>query len=85
LPQAAFNREVVLKLPMLATLRADVEPRFARERDILASLEHPQIARFYDAGIDPKGLPYVALEYIPGQPLTSWCDARRLGIPERLE
>ncbi len=81
----AFKREVALKLPMSSRLRKDLEPRFARERDILASLEHPHIARFYDAGIDPNGLPYVAMEYVQGQPLTEWCDAQRLGIPARLE
>jgi serine/threonine protein kinase/Tol biopolymer transport system component len=81
----AFNREVALKLPMLTQLRADLDQRFARERDILASLEHPFIARFYDAGIDRNGLPYLAMEYVPGQPLTSRCDADRLGIPQRLE
>ena len=81
----AFRREVALKLPMRSRLRKDLEPRFARERDILASLEHPHIARFYDAGIDPNALPYVAMEYVQGQPLTEWCDAQRLGIPARLE
>jgi serine/threonine protein kinase/tetratricopeptide (TPR) repeat protein len=81
----AFRREVALKLPMSSRLRKDLEPRFARERDILASLEHPHIARFYDAGIDPNGLPYVAMEYVQGQPLTEWCDAQRFGIPARLE
>jgi serine/threonine protein kinase/Tol biopolymer transport system component len=81
----AFNRELALKLPLLTKLRADLEPRFARERDILASLEHPQIARLYDAGVDRQGLPYIAMEYVRGQPLTTWCDAHRLGIPERLE
>ena len=81
----AFNREMALKLPMLTNLRADLEQRFSRERDILASLEHPLIARLYDAGIDPAGLPYLAMEYVQGQPLTSWCDAHRLGIAARLE
>src|SRR5271166_4504333 len=65
----AFHREVALKLPMLTNRRADLEQRFARERDILASLEHPLIARLYDAGIDPKGLPYLAMEYVQGQAL----------------
>jgi len=46
----AFTREVALKLPIFMHRRGDLEPRFARERDILASLEHPQIARLYDAG-----------------------------------
>ena len=80
----AFKREVALKLPTLTYSRADLEPRFARERDILASLEHPQIARFYDAGIDPNGLPYFAMEYVRGERLTAWCDTRRLGVRERL-
>jgi serine/threonine protein kinase/Tfp pilus assembly protein PilF len=81
----AFKRDVALKLPISSRLRKDLEPRFARERDILASLEHPHIARFYDAGIDPNGLPYVAMEYVQGQPLTEWCDVQLLGIPARLE
>ena len=81
----AFKREVALKLPLLTQLRSDLEQRFARERDILASLEHPQIARFYDAGIDPNGLPYLAMEYVHGEPLTEWCDAQRLPIASRLE
>ncbi len=77
----AFKREVALKLPMLdAHAQAVWRQRFARERDILASLEHPHIARLYDAGVDPQGLPYLAMEYVQGEPLTDWCDAQRLGI-----
>jgi len=74
-----------LKLPMLNQLRGDLEARFARERDILASLEHPYIARFYDAGVDPSASPYLAMEYVQGQPLTDWCDAHRLSVTARLE
>ena len=81
----AFRREVALKLPLLVRQRADLEQRFARERDIVASLEHPQIARFYDAGVDSGGLPYLAMEYVAGRPLTEWCDGQRLGIERRLE
>jgi serine/threonine protein kinase/Tfp pilus assembly protein PilF len=80
----AFKREVALKLPMLTRAPAGLEERFARERDILASLEHPHIARLYDAGVDPQGLPYLSLEYVRGELLTGWCDAHRLGITERL-
>src|SRR5579862_3221116 len=76
----AFKREVALKLPMLGHRRVDLEDRFARERDILASLEHPHIARLYDAGVDPSGLPYLSMEYVEGQPLTGWCDAHRLVV-----
>ena len=46
----AFERDVALKLPMISRLRRDLAQRFARERDILARLEHPHIARLYDAG-----------------------------------
>ena len=81
----AFNREVALKLPLLKQLRQDLAQRFAVERNILASLEHPNIARLYDAGIDTLGCPYLAMEYVQGQPLTDWCDAQSLGLSERLK
>jgi serine/threonine protein kinase len=81
----AFNREVALKLPLLKQQRQDLAQRFAVERDILASLEHPNIARLYDAGIDTGGRPYLAMEYVQGEPLTNWCDAQSLGLPDRLK
>jgi serine/threonine-protein kinase len=64
----AFRRDMALKLPMLTRPQAGLELRFARERDILASLEHPLIARLYDAGVAPTGLPYLAMEYVQGEP-----------------
>lgn len=80
----AFTRAVALKLPRLSRLRKDLAARFVRERDILASLEHPHIARLYDAGISTDGLPYLAMEYVDGQPITQFCDARKLDIAARL-
>ena len=80
----AFKREIALKLPMLARAQAGLGARFARERDILASLEHPHIARLYDAGVDPQGLPYLAMEYVSGTPLSQYCDEHRLTVHERL-
>lgn len=80
----AFKRDVALKLPLLTRRRNDLEQRFVHERDILASLEHPNIARFYDAGVDTEGLPYLSMEYVKGQTLMGWCDTRALRVEERL-
>src|SRR6185503_16576262 len=63
---------------------AGLAERMACERDIGALLAHPNIARLYDAGVDASGRPYLALEYIDGQPLDAWCDSQALGVPERL-
>jgi eukaryotic-like serine/threonine-protein kinase len=81
----AYKREVALKLPKLTRLRRNLERHYERERDILASLEHPHIARLYDAGLAPDGLPYLAMEYVQGQPLTAWCDTHRVGLRDRLK
>ena len=80
----AIKREVALKLPLLTRLRRDLEPRFAREREILAGLSHPNIARLYDAGFAQDGQPYIALEYVVGNTLTAYCDQQHLTIRERL-
>jgi len=81
----AFRRDVALKLPLLSRLRRDLAERFERERDILAQLEHPNIARLYDAGLAADGLPYLAMEYVEGRPLTAWCDAHQCSLRERLK
>jgi serine/threonine protein kinase len=80
----AFKRDVALKLPLLTRQRDDLAQRFAHERDILASLEHPNIARFYDAGVDTEGLPYLSMEYVKGQALMKWCSRKAPGVEERL-
>jgi WD40 repeat protein/TPR repeat protein len=81
----AFEREVALKLALAALPRSDLQQRFARERDILAALHHPNIALLFEAGFAANGQPYLALEYVRGTPLTSHCDAHRLSIRARLE
>ena len=58
---------------------------FRRERQILARLEHPHIARFLDGGTTDDGIPFVVMEYVEGAPVTEACDARRLGVRQRLE
>ena len=61
-----FAREVALKLPHGGTRVRGIAERYARERDILASLAHPNIARFYDAGVDDGGQPWLAMELVAG-------------------
>ncbi len=75
-----LKRSVALKLP-----HRQLTERFAREREILAELSHPNIARLYDAGVTAQGQPYLALEYVNGEPLMTWCDAKRLSVRERIE
>ena len=58
--------------------------RFHTERHILETLRHPNIAEVLDAGATPEGLPYFVMEYIPGQPISQYCDSRKLSIEERL-
>lgn len=78
------RRKVALKLPHLGWA-VDLAPRLKRERDILASLEHPNIARLYDAGTDALGRPYLALEYVNGEPIDEYCRAHSLDITARLQ
>ena len=58
--------------------------RLRTERQILATLDHPNIARLLDGGTTADGIPYLVLEYVEGVPIDEYCDAQRLGIPERL-
>ncbi len=79
----AFKRSVALKLPYAAWTGRLAE-RMSRERDILAGLEHPNIARFYDAGIDLMGRPFMAMEYVEGQAIDVYCRERQLSLRDRL-
>ena len=81
----AFRREVALKMPVLLGRPRALADRFTRERDLMAALEHPNIARLYDAGISAEGVPFIAMEYVDGEPLTAWCDRRSLPVRERLQ
>ena len=79
---ADFDQRVALKL-----LRVDAIERaesFARERRLLARLDHPGIARLIDAGIAPDGRPYIAMDYVDGQPIDAWCAARDADLDARL-
>jgi serine/threonine protein kinase len=59
--------------------------RFRLERQILASLDHPNIARLIDAGNTEEGTPYFVMEFVDGQPIHQWCDERKLSVAQRLE
>ncbi len=79
-----INRPVALKLPRGSWLPAGLAERMARERQILASLTHPNIARLYDAGVSADGQPFLALELIDGQPLDDYCRRTDLDIRSRV-
>jgi len=80
----SIKRSVALKLPHLGLIDRGIEQRIARETEILASLEHPHIARLYDAGIDERGRPYLALEYVDGVPPDEYCRTEKLGLRDKL-
>jgi serine/threonine-protein kinase len=77
-------REVALKFAHLAPLRSDLRARLAREEQLLAALDHPNIARLYDAGVTEAGQPYLVLEYVAGMALDAYCKAHQPSILERL-
>src|SRR5882762_5483553 len=78
------KRPVALKLPIISLHNRALAERFARERDILAQLTHPHIARLYDAGVTDRGQPYLAIEYVEGEKITGYCEQRGLGLKPRL-
>lgn len=80
----SLRRQVALKLPRVAWLDRGLAERLNRERDILASLEHPSIARLYDAGVDAAGRPFLALEYVEGKALDRYATDCDLSIEQRL-
>jgi serine/threonine protein kinase len=79
-----IKRPVALKLPHPGPHGHHLADRFASERDILAELAHPNIARLYDAGFSDDGQPFLALEYVAGAPLIEYCDQHRLDLRQRL-
>jgi serine/threonine-protein kinase len=78
------NRLVALKLPRGEWHGAGLAQRLAHEREILAALNHPDIARLYDAGVTSSGQPYLALEYIDGRPIDEYVKAANLPLRDRL-
>jgi serine/threonine-protein kinase len=80
-----FAQQVALKLIRRGLDFEDVHRRFRAERQILARLEHPHIARLLDGGITSDGQPWFAMEYVDGEPLVAWCQARRTPLADRID
>jgi hypothetical protein len=81
---AEFRQLVAIKLVRAAAESPSTLRRFRQERQILASLSHPNIARLLDGGSTPEGVPYLVMEFIEGEPITAWCEGHALGVQERL-
>jgi len=83
--EAPLRRQVALKLIRVGLYDDSVIQRFQSERQSLAIMNHPAIARVYDAGATPDGQPYFVMEYVDGVAVTEYCDSRQLKIAERLD
>src|SRR5262249_39238426 len=83
--QCPVRRQVAIKVIKPGRDTSQVIARFEAERQALALMEHPNIARVLDAGATATGLPYFVMELVRGASLTEYCDARNLDIPDRLK
>ena len=81
---AQFEKEVAIKVVSSALVHPLLIQRFHDERRILATLDHPNIARLLDSGTTDAGLPYVVMELVEGEPIDVYCTGRRLTVRERL-
>jgi non-specific serine/threonine protein kinase/serine/threonine-protein kinase len=79
------RRRVALKLIKAGMDTREVVARFESERQALALMDHPNIAKVFDAGATPQGRPYFVMEYVTGMPITEYCDKHRMTLRERLE
>ncbi len=79
-----YEQTVALKIMTAQLLAKDAIARFRAERQILAGLNHPNIAKLLDGGSTDENLPYLVLEYIDGMPIDQYCDQQKLGINDRL-
>jgi non-specific serine/threonine protein kinase/serine/threonine-protein kinase len=79
-----FERQVAIKVIRSLGAHGELLRRFGTERQVLAQLEHPNIAKLLDAGLSENGAPYLVLEFVQGEPITAWCESRHLRVPERL-
>ena len=80
-----FRKQVAIKFIASGFQTPDVLSRFVVERQILATLEHPNIARLLDGGVTEDGLPYIVMEYVEGLPITDYCEKEKLPVAARLQ
>lgn len=80
-----YQRQVALKLLRSGVADPGLRQRFGRERQILARLQHPHLAQLLDAGVDPHGQPYLALDYIEGEPISEYCRRLQPSLQARLQ
>jgi hypothetical protein len=80
-----FEKAVAIKVLRDGLVGEHATHRFERERQILASLDHVNLAKVFDGGVTDEGLPYFVMELVDGQPLDDYCDARGLDVRERIE
>ncbi len=80
-----FEQKVALKIVKPGMNSSEIIARFEEERQILARLQHPNIARLLDGGMSEMGLPYFTMEYVEGKPITEYCDENNLTIEQRLD
>ncbi len=78
------HREVALKVIKPGMDSREIIARFEAERQALALMDHPSIARMFDGGTTPAGRPYFAMEFVKGEPVNVFCDSRRLPIADRI-
>ncbi len=82
---SAYSQSVAIKLVRSGMASSRMAERSRQERQILANLEHPNIARLLDGGTSPDGLPFLVMEFIEGEPLTEYCRRKKLGLVEKLK
>ena len=80
-----FQQQVAIKLVRRGLLSRHVQGRLKLERQILATLDHPNIARLFDGGTTTDGTPYIVMEYVDGEPIDIYCDSRCLSVEQRLQ
>jgi serine/threonine protein kinase len=81
----AYQRKVAIKMVKRGMDTAEILRQFRRERQVLAGLDHPNIARLLDAGSTPEGTPYLVMEYIEGTPIDQYFERRKSSVTERLQ